>query len=410
MILLSGKNKKIDTVIELTRSKSESNRALILKALFDEPLEIDNLSDSDDSKVLFSALKDYSLKEKINVGHAGTSFRFLTAFLASREKGDWILTGSERMKERPVKLLVDALNSMGAKITYLENEGYPPLKIIGNSALHNDVRIDAGISSQYISALMMIGSRFSEGLTIHLEGKITSRPYLLMTISMMKEIGIDVDFDDSLIRVQYTKELPNPKLSIEADWSAASYWFSVVAMSELGSNIELIGLNERSRQGDSKIVSYYEALGVDSKFKNNRWTIKKVSDPKVEVLNLDLSSTPDVAQTLVCSCAGLGVGVKFTGLHTLRIKETDRLTALKNELAKFGIDLEVPSDDELIMTKGQVLQNPTQPIATYKDHRMAMAFAPLSLLANLSIENEDVVTKSYPDFWEDLKKIVSVES
>lgn len=412
MIHLSCKNRKIEASIALTRSKSESNRALILQGLFPEQLIIHNLSDSDDSKVLSRALEQFRSTNKINVGHAGTSFRFLTAFLSIQKEGVWELTGSERMKQRPIKLLVEALNSLGAKITYLEKEGYPPLKIFGGQVLSNEVSIDAGISSQYISALMLIGSKIQGGLTIQMKGKITSLPYLMMTYSMMQEIGIGIglDQDEQIISIEEKDHLLKQSIEIEADWSAASYWYSIVALGEIGAEIHLSGLNRESRQGDAEIAKYYKQLGVYSEYSKGIWIVRKVSEPKCERLELNLSDTPDVAQTLVCTCAGLGVGVKLKGLHTLRIKETDRLTALKIELEKFGVELEIPNDNELLMEQGQELKVPTKSIATYKDHRMAMAFAPLSLLVDLSIENEAVVSKSYPNFWEDLGRIVNVGS
>lgn len=412
MIHLSCKNRKIDTKIELTRSKSESNRALILQGLFPDQLTINHLSDSDDTKVLKAALEQFRDKDEINVGHAGTSFRFLTAFLAIQPLGKWELTGSERMKERPIKLLVEALNSMGAKISYIEKDDYPPLKIIGSQKLSNEVTIDAGISSQYISALMLTGSKMSGGLRIRLEGKITSLPYLMMTFSMMQElgIGISLDLENQTITIEGKEHLIKQSIVIEADWSAASYWFSVVALGEIGSCIHLSGLNKESRQGDAQIVKYYEQLGVQSEFIDGIWLVKKISEPACKKLKLNLADTPDVTQTLVCTCAGLGVGVEFSGLHTLRIKETDRLTALKVELEKFGVIVNIPNDNELIMDCDQNLKPPLGSIATYKDHRMAMAFAPLSLLVDVKIENEEVVSKSYPNFWNDLQKVVNVGS
>jgi 3-phosphoshikimate 1-carboxyvinyltransferase len=237
-------------------------------------------------------------------------------------------------------------------------------------------------------------------------------PYLQMTISMMKEVGIAVTFDteQGVVHIPATQDLENVTLTIEADWSAASYWLGFVALSDVGSEVVLSGLNPTSRQGDIKIVEYYRALGVESTYENDSWRIRKVGRPGVETLQLDLSDTPDVAQTLVCTCAGLGVGVRLKGLHTLRIKETDRLEALRIELEKFGVAVVILSDDELIMEPNQQLGSPNDSIATYKDHRMAMAFAQLALLVNVSIENEEVVTKSYPNFWEDVAEILNVKS
>ncbi|MCB9188091.1 MAG: 3-phosphoshikimate 1-carboxyvinyltransferase [Flavobacteriales bacterium] len=412
MIHLSRKNSKIDAVIELTRSKSESNRALILAGLFPDQIQIHHLSDSDDTLVMMEALAKFKEQKEINVGHAGTSFRFLTAFLAIQQSGEWILTGSERMKERPIGILVEALKKMGADITYLEKDGFPPLKICGVSQLVNRVVVDANVSSQYISALMLIGSKIPGGLEILLKGEITSQPYLMMTFSMMQELGIGVgmDWEDQKILVEEKDHLLVHEIEIEGDWSAASYWFSIVALGEIGSTIKLKGLNKNSRQGDSRVVSYYLDLGVQAEFKEDRWVLQKIAHPKVKSLKLDLADTPDVAQTLVCTCAGLGIGVKFSGLHTLRIKETDRMLALQLELAKFGVDMEIFSDDELLIRSGQSLMSPTESVATYKDHRIAMAFAPLAMKVDLSIENEEVVSKSYPEFWKDFSKVINVRS
>ncbi|CAG5079839.1 3-phosphoshikimate 1-carboxyvinyltransferase [Parvicella tangerina] len=412
MIHLSDKNSKIDAVIELTRSKSESNRALILKTLLKDSIHINNLSDSDDTKALMEALNEYQDSDEINVGHAGTTFRFLTAFLAIQPAGSWILTGSERMKERPIKVMVDALRIMGAKIEYLGKDGFPPLKIQGTSFISNEVSIDAGVSSQYISALMMVGTNIQGGLKIRLDGKITSLPYLMMTFSMMEElgVGVSIDLEEQLITIEEKRKVANQVVNIEGDWSAASYWYSLVALGEIGSQIKLLGLNQTSRQGDARIKSYFEQLGVESSFDVGTWTLTKISEPELKLLQLDLSDTPDVAQTLVCACAGLGVGVDFTGLHTLRIKETDRLMALQNELEKFNIRIEVPSNHQLFMKAEQVLSEPKEAIATYKDHRMAMAFAPLAMKAKVAIEHEEVVSKSYPSFWNDLKKVLNVGS
>lgn len=406
MIHLSGKNRKIDAVIELTRSKSESNRALVLSALFPERIEITNLSDADDTKVLAEALKHFQDRSEINVGHAGTSYRFLTAFLSIQEKGNWILTGSDRMKERPVEILVNGLRSMGADISYLEKEGYPPLKINGGQKLANHVIMDAGVSSQYISALMMIGAKIEGGLKIELEGKVTSLPYLKMTASMMHDVGINVKLECNNIEVDEAKNIKDRTLEIEGDWSAASYWFSAVSLGEVGSRIRIKGLNKVSRQGDAKLTDYYAQLGVYSEYHKGDWTLTKQKSPEIEILKLDLSDTPDLTQTLICTCAGLGIGAEFSGLHTLRIKETDRLAALKNELEKFGVNVHIPNDNELLMLPGQKLEVPSDSIATYKDHRMAMAFAPLALCVDLSIQNEDVVSKSYPNYWKDFAKVL----
>lgn len=409
MVELSCKNIKISTEINLTRSKSESNRALLLQAVLGNGITINNLSDSDDTKVLANALGKYNECELIDVGHAGTSFRFLTAFLASRPHGQWMLTGSDRMKERPIKVLVDALATMGADIKYLEKDGFPPLMIRGSDNLKSEVEIDAGVSSQYLSALMLIGANFKNGLKINIQGNIASLPYLLMTKSMLEEVNVYVALNEDGIEIK-RRDLFPVSIEIEADWSAASYWYSIIALSEIGSIVKIKGLLDKSKQGDAAVKLFYEKLGVQSTFVDSRWVLEKTNLASVENLVLDLSNTPDIAQTLVCTCAGLGIGVNFTGLHTLRIKETDRLTALKTELFKFGIDVFIDGDDKLLMKSNQKLKKPVSSVATYKDHRMAMSFAPLAQKVDLAIENEEVVSKSYPNFWKDMREVLNVIS
>lgn len=398
---LSCKSRKINGELALTRSKSESNRALIIQAL-GEDIQILNLAEADDTQLLIKALNTYRRESVIDVHHAGTAFRFLTAFLATRPSGEWTLTGSQRMKERPIKVLVDALKSVGAKVEYLEEEGYPPLKILGNAALSSIVEIDGGVSSQYISALLLVAPTLSIGLQINLHGKITSLPYLEMTLQLMQHFGVQHQWVGNSIHVA-NQPYQSKTINIEADWSAASYWYGFVALAEVGSSIHLKGLNEESLQGDAILKEIYTVFGVQSTFQDGGWLIEKITNDLVSSLTLDLNMAPDIAQTILCTCAGLGMGVTITGLHTLKIKETDRVAAMQNELAKFGVDIEIISDDEVKMRAGQQLNTPTSSVATYQDHRMAMAFAILMMRIELKIENPEVVSKSYPGFWEDLK-------
>ncbi len=406
MIQLSCKNKNLNGVIELTSSKSESNRVLIIRSLTEGNLEIQKLSYSEDTKVLEKALKDYFSCKEINVGHAGTSYRFLTAFLATREKGNWILTGSERMKERPISILVEALRSLGANIQYFEKKGFPPLKIKASKDLKNEVSIDGNVSSQYISALLLIAPTLKNGLIIKIVGKTTSLPYIKMTIALMHYFGIEILWDEihNIISVAPQNYQPK-KYEIEADWSAASYWFGIIALSEIGSCLRLKGLRKESLQGDAALTTIYETFGVSTSFVGDELVIKKTSNPISKIISLDLKNTPDIAQTILCTCAGLNIEAKIEGLHTLKIKETDRVSAMKNELSKLGLQLDILSEDAVFLHQNNGLKAPQLPIETYQDHRMAMAFATLSVKCNLQILNPDVVKKSYPNFWKDLENL-----
>jgi 3-phosphoshikimate 1-carboxyvinyltransferase len=403
MIQLSCKNRKFNGVIELTRSKSESNRALMIQALCQGEIDIEHLASADDTQLLAKALKDYTSQDIINVGHAGTSFRFLTAFLSTRKEGYWLLTGSKRMKERPIGILVEALKQIGANIQYEEKEGFPPLRISGGVDLSNSLKIDGGVSSQYVSALLLVAPTLPKGLEIDLIGEITSRPYLEMTISMMAYFGVKVNWENQVLKIE-SQPYNSKSIEIEGDWSAASYWYGFVALAEVGSSVYLKGLNQESLQGDAILKEIYTVFGVQSTFQNGGWWLEKVTEDLTKSFTLDLNMAPDIAQTILCTCAGLGMGVSITGLHTLKIKETDRVAAMQNELSKFGIELTAISDDEIKMKTGQILNSPLTNIETYQDHRMAMAFATLAMKTDLQIENPEVVSKSYPKFWEDVKK------
>jgi len=398
--------------ITITGSKSESNRLLLLQALYPQ-ISIENLSNSDDSVVMQMALK--TSENTIDIHHAGTAMRFLTAFFATQENREIVLTGSQRMKERPIQILVEALIELGADIEYLETKGCPPLKIRGKKLIKDKVTLKANVSSQYISALLLIASKLENGLELTLEGEITSVPYIKMTLSLLDEIGVESSFIDNKIIVKPTTNNQQPTtLVVESDWSSASYFYSIVALSEIGTEISLSSYKQNSLQGDSVLVEIYKVFGVETMFDNNTITLKKVSKNYPEsCIEFDLSNAPDIAQTIAVTCLGLGLECQLTGLHTLKIKETDRLEALKIEMEKFGAKVEITENALHLKSNTLFLQDANflpleglgEAIATYNDHRMAMAFAPLALKTNLKIEDANVVSKSYPNFWEDLKSI-----
>lgn len=388
--------------ITITGSKSESNRMLLLQALYPQ-ISIENLSISDDTEVMQKAL--IASESLIDVHHAGTAMRFLTAFFAFNEGKEVVLTGSQRMKERPIQILVDALNHLGAEIEYLETHGCPPLRIKGKKPKKDKVNLKANVSSQYISALLLMASSLENGLELTLEGKITSVPYINMTLDLMRQIGISTYFEGQTITVKPKTKGPRPKtLTVESDWSSASYFYSIIALSDVGTEISLSSYKQNSLQGDSVLAKIYESFGVETSFNQNRISIQKSSiiNPKSKI-ELDLSNAPDIAQTIAVTCLGLGMKCHLTGLHTLKIKETDRLLALKNEMEKFGAEVLTTNDALHLIPSSLLNNNPV--IATYNDHRMAMAFAPLALKTELAIEDAQVVSKSYPKFWEDLLAI-----
>lgn len=386
--------------VEITGSKSESNRLLLLQALYPE-FKLENVSNSDDSNLMTNALSSQS--EVIDIHHAGTAMRFLTAYFSIQEGRDTILTGSKRMKERPIKILVEALQKLGADISYEENEGFPPIKIKGKKLNKNKVSLKANVSSQYISALLLIASKLENGLELTLEGEITSIPYIKMTLSLLDEIGIESSFEGNTITVKpNTKKLSAKTLTVESDWSSASYYFSIAALSDVGTEITLSSYKENSLQGDSALVEIYKHFGVSTVFNENALTLKKEAS-NLEPLTLDLKNAPDIAQTITVTCFALGMSCDLVGLHTLKIKETDRLVALKTEIEKLGGKVEI-TDKSLHLSASTDIK-PMVSIGTYNDHRMAMAFAPLALKTSIIIEDAMVVSKSYPTFWEDLKSI-----
>ena len=384
--------------IQITGSKSESNRMLLLQALYPK-ITLDNLSNSDDTVAMKSGLE--SDKNMVDIGHAGTSMRFLSAYYSTLENQEKILTGSSRMQERPIGVLVDALRQLGADISYLKNEGYPPLLIKGKQLRANEVRLSANISSQYITALMLIAPSLPDGLRLYLEGKITSIPYIEMTLSLLHKIGVDAIFSGQHIQVFPKKDITQITHAVESDWSSASYYFSMVALAK-EADVFLSTYKKDSLQGDRVLMDVYQQFGVKSSIENNTLALKKQTMGSTHI-QLDLSDAPDIAQTIAVTCYGLGLSCSLTGLHTLKIKETDRLVAMQNELSKLGATIEI-TDKSLHLHKRTNPIRPNVLIETYHDHRMAMAFAPLGLLVPIRIQDADVVTKSYPGFWKDLEQ------
>jgi len=388
------------TDITITGSKSESNRLLLLKALF-ENLEIQNVSNSDDSQYMLKALSTESTT--VDIHHAGTAMRFLTAYFATLEGSTILLTGSQRMQERPIKILVDALKDLGADIEYENQDGYPPLRITGKKLLTDEVRIKANVSSQYISALVLMATKLENGLKLHLDGKITSVPYINMTLSLLEQIGVETSFEGQTIHVKPYLETDSKTLTVESDWSSASYFYSIVALSPLGTQVCLSTYKKDSLQGDAVLKDIYKQMGVETTFDGSKIILKKINNTLPGSIDIDLANAPDIAQTIVVTCLGLQVQCRLTGLHTLKIKETDRLEALKSEIYKFGTDLKI-TNESLSLLNPKPLESAAI-VETYNDHRMAMAFAPLALLTSFSIKEAEVVSKSFPDFWKNLLEL-----
>ncbi|MGL5113022.1 MAG: 3-phosphoshikimate 1-carboxyvinyltransferase [Flavobacterium sp.] len=396
----------LQATIAITGSKSETNRLLLLQALY-PILSLENTSNSDDSEVMMKALNlpfTANQAQVVDVHHAGTAMRFLTAYFAVTEGKEVLLTGSQRMTERPIKVLVEALQQLGAQITYEKEAGFPPIRIKGQKITKSKVSIPANVSSQYISALLLVAPQLEKGLELTLVGEITSVPYIKMTLALLNKIGVSTSFEANVITVQPFLTNAKPQtLVVESDWSSASYFFSLVALSEIGTEIRLSSYQQNSLQGDSALVEIYKGLGVTTVFENNSMILRKESSYNLQSLICDLNSSPDIAQTIVVTCFGLGIGCHLTGLHTLKIKETDRLEALKVELTKLGAAIEVTNESLTLEPSNAIV--PEVAIDTYNDHRMAMAFAPLALKVPIIINNAEVVSKSYPDFWNDWKEI-----
>jgi len=397
---ISKKSKSIEGVLNISGSKSESNRLLALRA-FTSYFDIKNISDSDDTKVMLSAIN--SNKEEIDIGHAGTAMRFLTSYFSSIENSSIVLTGSKRMRERPISILVDALRELEVEISYIDKEGYPPIRINGRQINNRNVSLPANVSSQYISSLMMLGVSLKNGLVINLSTEITSLPYIEMTKKIIERIGGRVEINSNQIIVDSFTKKNILDQSVESDWSSASYFFSMVALSN-SSDLTLSTFYKDSIQGDSNLAEIYKNFGVKTTFSDNKINLSKYNNRIERKISLDLSDNPDLAQTIVLTCLGLGVDCDLYGLHTLKIKETDRLEALKSEILKFGVDQIDITDDSLHLQNNSILKSDII-IETYNDHRMAMSFAPLSIIFPIRINNPQVVTKSYVRFWDDIEKL-----
>ncbi|RGF19689.1 3-phosphoshikimate 1-carboxyvinyltransferase [Phocaeicola massiliensis] len=391
---------KIHTTIQLPSSKSISNRALIINALGNGTHHPENLSDCDDTRVMIRALNDD--KETIDIMAAGTAMRFLTAYL-SVTPGTRIITGTERMQQRPIQVLVNALRELGADIEYVANDGFPPLRITGRELRKDTISLPGNVSSQYISALLMIAPVLTNGLTIRLTGDIISRPYINLTLQLMNDFGVRAEWtDDHRLKVvpQAYHSIP---FYVESDWSAASYWYQIVALSK-EAEVTLPGLFKDSYQGDSQVAGIFRSLGVETIYKDKAVILKK-NGKSVERLDYDFINQPDLAQTFVVTCALLNIPFRFSGLQSLKIKETDRMAALITEMRKLGYILH-ETDGSVLSWEGERCTTEEHPaIDTYEDHRMAMAFAPTCLaLPEILINNPQVVSKSYPRYWEDLRQ------
>ena len=403
--MIVSASKTLNTCIVLPASKSISNRALVINALSNGSMPIENISDCDDSMVVVAALRD--MPRVIDIKAAGTAMRFLTSLLATRPGGEHIITGTERMRNRPISVLVDALRALGADIDYEERVGYPPLKICGRRLKGGHLMLPGNVSSQYISSLLMIGPTLEQGLTLELEGEVISRPYIDMTLAIMRQYGAKAEWTgEKEIRVEPVPYEPIPYY-VESDWSAASYWYEMVALSaDEEASVVLPGLFEDSLQGDAAVAKMFEPLGVETVMEQGRVLIRK-SGRRAETCEWNMLAQPDLAQTIVVTCCMKGVHFRISGLQTLRIKETDRIAALQKELLKYGFVLTAEGDD-VLQWKGEMSGQPVVPehvsIDTYDDHRMAMAFAPIALVrGSVVINNPEVVSKSYPSFWEDMR-------
>ena len=388
-----------DAHIVIPGSKSESNRLLILSSLF-KKLSLENISNSDDTNYLLKALSSKS--STIDIGHAGTAMRFLTSYFSLTTKKEIELRGSQRMHNRPIKILVDSLREIGASIHYIDKEGYPPLLIKPSELISKNLIIDSSTSSQYISSLLLIAPKISGGLKIQLTGRETSKPYIDMTISLLKKLGVEITTTDNQISICELQKIESKKHYIESDWSSASYFYSVVALAKIGFSLKLSKFSFKSLQGDSKVADIYKSFGVKTTYKDDLIILEKI-ESNTDKFSFDLTSNPDLAQTICVTCLGLGIKCNLTGLHTLKIKETDRLLALKKELSKFNLKVIITNDS--ISFDNVDFLKPNVVIETYDDHRMAMSFACLATKVKIIIKDPKVVSKSYSSFWSDLERI-----
>ena len=385
-------------------SKSETNRLLLLQSLYPN-LQIENASPSKDSEAMYRGL--HSGESTIDIGDAGTAMRFLTAYYAACQNKDVILTGSARMQERPIGILVEALRQLGATIYYSKGEGFPPLHIQGKQLEGGTLSIKANVSSQYISALLLVAPSFANGLSLHLDGEITSFPYLRMTLSLLNELGIAGTFEDNTFTIEHTPAVAPQMIVVEPDWSSASYFYSMVALSPVGTSLYMNHYKERSLQGDRIVADIYQSFGVRTIFWGDKIQLIKERDLLSPIFSYNLMDCPDIAQTIAVTCFGLGIECFLSGLHTLNIKETNRLEALKNELTKLNAEVHISKEEIWVGSARKITRNIS--IDTYNDHRMAMAFAPLALKVPIIINDVEVVEKSFPDFWEQFESITENE-
>jgi 3-phosphoshikimate 1-carboxyvinyltransferase len=385
-------------------SKSETNRLLLLQSLYPN-LQIENASPSMDSEAMYRGL--HSGESTIDIGDAGTAMRFLTAYYATCQNKDVILTGSARMQERPIGILVEALRQLGAAIYYSKVEGFPPLHIQGKQLEGGTLSIKANVSSQYISALLLVAPSFANGLSLHLDGEITSFPYLRMTLSLLNELGIAGTFEDNTFTIEHTPAVAPQMIVVEPDWSSASYFYSMVALSPVGTSLYMNHYKERSLQGDRIVADIYQSFGVRTIFWGDKIQLIKERDLLSPIFSYNLMDCPDIAQTIAVTCFGLGIECFLSGLHTLNIKETNRLEALKNELTKLNAEVHISKEEIWVGSARKITRNIS--IDTYNDHRMAMAFAPLALKVPIIINDVEVVEKSFPDFWEQFESITENE-
>lgn len=400
--IISKQNKKIKGEIVLPSSKSISNRLLMIKALANKSFEIYNLSYSEDTKNLVEILKSES--NVFDVGNAGTTMRFLTSYLANKP-GEWILTGSERMKNRPIGILVNALNELGVKIEYLEKPGFPPIKIYGTNLKGGNIEISGSISSQFISSLLLIAPTLPNGLNIKLKSKIVSKPYIDMTLNLMRNFGIKSKWKDDYIIINKQNYI-SKDYKVEADWSSASYWYEMATLADFA-DIKLYGLKKNSIQGDSIISKIFDELGIKTTFISGGVHLKKLSNPYIKQFDYDFTDNPDIVQTIAVTLSALNIPFSLNGLESLIIKETNRLQALKYELFKVGCNLLITNDSISKFKNNNIDTNCSEKwnFNTCSDHRMALSFTPLAMLNKITFDNMNVVKKSYPSFWEDIQKI-----
>lgn len=399
LLILKKSKLKPSAEILIPGSKSESNRLLIVNSLYSNPIRIHNLSTADDTRVLQDALN--SNAELIDIGHAGTAMRFLTAYFSIYKDRKVVLTGSERMKQRPIGILVDALNALGAAISYVEKEGFPPLEINGKKIHKNEIELAAGISSQFVSALMLIAPKLENGLNIRLKDQPTSKPYIEMTVGILRKLGVEIIENNQSIQIKPKHKIDECDRQIESDFSSASYYFSLTALTE-NSEIKIGKFSKESLQGDSKVIEIYQKyFGIETRFEDDWLVLKRKPDFEFKTFEIDLNDTPDLAQTIAVTAAALKIRCRLTGLKTLKIKETDRLEALCSELKKIGAESKTDQDSIELYNFFESTEIPK--IETFDDHRMAMSFAPFCLKRELKIKNPKVVEKSYPNFWNDIE-------